>query len=475
MMANGHLNFFKHGRLYWTLLVFGCLLFFSSQSFAKNCTSLFQKGKFAKAGDCFLKQASRLGSRKLSAQKRAKKGFLLRNGATSFSRAALAVKGAKRVFLQEKALKLLLLHERQRLHEDKEQKSDVAKRRRKLLWKIGYANVTMISNHPKARCCVEGYLHKSCKQGALLSFRLRPGKYKISVRYPLQPPVVRSREVVLLRRSRTNQLFNPPYAPVSIITNMPNTKIVLEGKKLQKKRTWIGALWSLQLPPGDYQVTLFYRHHPPKKKSFLVQEGKHFVLNIPRPPKLPIVRISTQPPGAKVFVNGNFRGSSELQLALKSGIYQLQLKKDCYVPVSKKLQATADKENTLNFPLLRDPKFLQWQQHKKRERMYRVLSWVAISTGIAAIGGSLGLHLYASQKQHEALLENGSETRLDWKRVEEPMRFGNNLRTGAYIALGVGVVSSGLGIVGLLFASPGPKSQIPCQVKFAPSKKAPAK
>lgn len=426
---------------------------------AADCLALFQKSRFVSAARCMEKKAKSLS-------KKEEKGRWLRNAIKAWSRAADTTKDlARSAFMRERAIALINRHNRNKLYEDADQRNSLRREARRLYRAIGHASLIVVSNHPRGYICVKGYSFKKCNTQSMWSLKVRPGKYDISVRYPLNPPVTQSGSVVLDKKAQQAKLFNPPYGTASIVSNDPKALIEINSSALgepMKRRT---ALWSLPLPPGEYKLKVKYPHHPIKERSFQVERGKTVVVTMVKPPALPMLRVDTQPPQAFVLIDGKVLGKSKLRLPVQAGKHAVALRKSCYLPVKRTVTTKSNRTNAISVTLKRDPAYLSWEGRKKNEGTFQVLGWVGVGLGIASAAASFGLHLGASSL-HSSAVTALTENRVSgFDTFKQQGEEGNLLRTLGYVTMGVGVAGLVVGMVSLLSASPGPLSAVPCQIR----------
>ncbi len=429
-----------------------------------QCRTLFEQKKYQRAASCFVRLARRLSN---VGPNRSRKARSLRNAATCYELAAKRqTQQDRRSYQLEQALLWLQYHNQQRLYDDQELRRQTQRRIRQIRNRIGYATLVVISNHPRSKICVKGYQWNRCELRTVWTVRLRPGPYSIQVTYLLSPVVTASRSLVLQRNGQETRLFTPPYESVSIVTNDPKAHMTLKGEGLENKLSRVGSLWSLQLPLGRYQLTVKYPHRPAKKRNIVVQAGKPVAQLFQRPPTIPILRVDSLPPRADVFIDRKLRGKTKLSLPLEKGTYNVRIQKPCYIPAEQSIQTEPNKENSLSMVLKRDPAYLLWAEKKNTEKTYKVLSWSTVGVGTAALLASIVLHVAASSHQTAALEALQQDAITGFRTYQELGQLGNGLRTGGYVSIALGTVALGLGLTGVFLSAPGPRTNIPCKVRF---------
>ncbi len=64
-----------------------------------------------------------------------------------------------------------------------------------------------------------------------------------------------------------------------------------------------------------------------------------------------IISITSEPPGAKVFIDGEFKGQTPAEISLTVGTYQLFLQRQLYEPYKESVSIEKDQTKTLNIKL----------------------------------------------------------------------------------------------------------------------------
>ncbi|MCB9638230.1 MAG: PEGA domain-containing protein [Myxococcales bacterium] len=426
------------------------------------CYGLFRQKRYQAAAECFQRAANEMGAgSSLSREKRVQKGRLLRNAALSWNRAATGGDAAKRAWMRERAVKLLGLYDREGLYESGAVRSATNQLRRTLEGQIGYASVGIVTNNPKAMVTLKGFRFDKSQVGMVLNLNLRPGKYSLEVSYPGGSKREQSFSVAPFER-KTLVLNAPSSATqVTIVSNSNEATIQLEGGNLGNSAIFRGALWTRKLDPGQYTVKVTYPGQQPEVKSFSIESGQSlaFVFNPPGPPTL---RVTTQPDGASVFVDGQYRGKTDLRIELKEGSHEVILRRTCYLVAKRSVSVAVNQEKRIALAMTRDPAFLKWRESQKGVRGRQIFGWSMLGAGLLVGGLAGAMHGVASAKHTEAL----EVRQTNFPAYQSLAREGNTFRTVGHISIGVGGAALIAGVVGLVLAQPSPLSEVPCKVRL---------
>jgi hypothetical protein len=444
-------------------VLFGVVAFvLAAPAFAQQaCYGLFRKRDYSGASNCFMKEAKKLGANP-TGSKLLQKGRLMRNAAISLDRGAKNSSPAKAVGYKLRAITILQQYLKQKLYGNSStMKGATNKLLQKLQGSIGYARISIVTNHPKAKACITSKSVNKCNTGTFWNSKVLPGAYQIVVTYPLSPPVTRNKSITAAPRTQRTHVFTPPVKKLSllsVVTNDAKATLLLKSKKLKAPKTHTGSSWTTELSPGPYQLMVIYPGQAPLKKTFTMQEGKPqvFVFTKPGPP---VVVINTTPIYTQVFINGKYRGNTGIRLKLKPGTIKLELKRGCYVPFVKTMTVKANQEYAVSEILKRDPAYLAWKT-KKKSNSGTVIGVSVLIAGVV-IGGVGGLMYGLSAGKHsEAIAARPS----DFGAYQQLAGENNTYVTVGHIGAGLGAVGIGTGVFLLATQSSNKPS---CQVPLA--------
>ncbi|HAA53323.1 MAG TPA: hypothetical protein DCE42_01125 [Myxococcales bacterium] len=447
------------------LLLGVCLLCFAPLSaMAANCYKLYSGGQLGPAADCFALEGKSLGTGKLGAATRFKKGRLLQNAIVLYSQAAKKASGPAATKLRLKGIQLFNVYRTERLHDNRAKLRQLSKLVSDMRRKVGFATLTILANHKQAKICVSGNLFQKCKTANTWTLRIQPGSFTIKLTYPLSPPVQKQQEVKLAPNQKLTKIFFPPVkkdGQLSVIANHPQTRMILAGGKLSTPKTHTGPFWALTLTQGTYKLQIIYPKMKPIIKTIEIKAGKtQTVMTNPPPP--PVLNIVSVPRDARVFINGRYLGKTPFRQKIDVGTYNIELQKGCYLTATRSLKVSGDKAMDIKFSLKRDPVHQQWQQRKKTAPGKQIIGWTTIAAGVVLGAGSVFLNVLANNEH--TLAQNARP--YDFEEFKSRGEQGNTFRTLGLAGGVAGTASLGFGIYSLVTAFPAPEYRLPCKNKM---------
>ncbi len=253
-------------RLCVVLLV-GCGLFSSvveAASTDSECKQLYRQKKIGEAAQCFEDYLRHyLSKPKLSAEDRYQVGLALRNTNLMYRKAAaLETKAFRASFLREKAFHYITLYISGRYYATSSQRRYAVVIRDRIKQAIGYAQVTVLTGHPKATARVIGYQYKGAGKGTF-TLKLRPGTYTVVASYPNETTEARSITVKpntpqLLTFQLTQRVVRAPSNPrQGKVTSRKVVQRKLPPRRATKvARKQAGRLVQPTLPPPSRARTI---------------------------------------------------------------------------------------------------------------------------------------------------------------------------------------------------------------------------
>jgi hypothetical protein len=157
---------------------------------ARICKVYFKRKQYQTAAQCFDGLAKAIGTAK-SAEKRYQKGRWMRSAWLCLVRAARQEKVRyKQAYYYEQVLFRVRRYLAQKLYETKSQQQVATARLNRAKTAIGYAQLSVVSNHQGASLLITGFRFKSKGVGSW-SRDVRPGSYTVQVTYPGRPALIK--------------------------------------------------------------------------------------------------------------------------------------------------------------------------------------------------------------------------------------------------------------------------------------------
>jgi hypothetical protein len=439
----------------------------------KECTQLFRKGQAVEAGDCFLKEAEKIGS---SAQlpniQRFKKGRHLLNAARLFTRASQKEKDAQKEELIGRALQIFHQYLHESLYENDARKRAVENEKARLQSRSSFSLLRLFSYDSKARICVvNSRQEERCQVAFVWMLYLPAGSYEVKVVYPDAVP--QKRRLTLSPNENFSHSFSASSVEslVEISTGSPQAEAILRGAALLEPMKHKGATWRIKLPPGPYTLRLAYPEGIPYERNFQVTPSEKLALRYAPPSST--LAISSVPLGAQIFLEGIYQGVTPMTLKVSDGSYRVHLLKQCHLVAERMVEVAPKKEATLSLLLETEAAYQGWQTQKKSEGLQRVLGLSALFVGLGLTGLGVAGQIVAQAYHDDAMQKRFAYqiARSDFEaRVQEyneAAQNGNAWRTFSYVGLGLGLVSLGFGIYLTTRPPLPPMDALPCEINRA--------
>ena len=453
--------------------VVGALFSRSSWADEKECTQLFRKGQVVEAGDCFLKEAEKIGSpAQLPNIQRFKKGRHLLNAARLFTRASQKEKDAQKEVLIGRALQLFHQYLHESLFENDARRRAVENEKARLQSKASFSLLRLFSYDSKARICVvNSRQEERCQVAFVWMLYLPAGRYEVKVVYPDAVPQKRS--LVISPNENFSHSFSASSIEslVEINTGSPQAEMLLRGAALLEPMKQKGEAWRIKLPPGPYTLRLSYPESIPYERNFQVTPSEKIALRYVPPSST--LKVTSVPQGAQIFLEGVYQGVTPMTLKVSDGSYRIHLLKQCHQVAERVVEVAPKKEATLSLLLEAETSYRGWQAQKKSEGLQRALGLSALFVGLGLTGlGVVGqvvaqaYHDDAMQKRFAYQIAR-SDFEARAQAYNEAAQNGNAWRTFSYVGLGLGVISLGFGLYFATRPPLPPMDALPCEINRA--------
>ena len=153
--------------------------------------------------------------------------------------------------------------------------------------------------------------------------------------------------IIKVEGLKKQELENVSNMAFLMINSQPNgAKVFINGEKV--------GITFLQkaLPAGKYHLRLEYPNYHPLETDVDVPNMGKKELNYQLKPNFGSIDVTTNPSGARLFLDGKLMGASPIKLNIvRSGIHTLRAEKDFYHPVEKSVKIKDEQKLTLNLAL----------------------------------------------------------------------------------------------------------------------------
>lgn len=179
-----------------------------------------------------------------------------------------------------------------------------------------------------------------------------PGRHQIDVQREGYEPFRRWVEMAAGRDQSISVVLQPaapPTGAVMVIGNVPGAPVFVDGEAVGASPV------VLDLPPGPHVVEIRPEGQPRHTEVAVVEEGRRITVNPtiqPPPPETGALVVVTDPPGARVSVDGAVRGVSPLTLAdLSPGAHIVEARAAGRRDASARAEVAAGRQESIRLAL----------------------------------------------------------------------------------------------------------------------------
>lgn len=145
------------------------------------------------------------------------------------------------------------------------------------------------------------------------------------------------------------QAFTPKLGSIQVEADPPGATVMLAGGRYTSP-------CSLQLKPGEYRVKVHLHGYKPHEETVQLAAGQTFKLSTRLDPASGAVSLSSNPKGAKVFLEGKDRGITPVELkGLPPQRFTVKLVKKGYKDFKGTVEVVAGKTSNLSYALEKLP------------------------------------------------------------------------------------------------------------------------
>ncbi|MEM3872550.1 MAG: serine/threonine-protein kinase [Nitrososphaeria archaeon] len=197
---------------------------------------------------------------------------------------------------------------------------------------------------------------------------------------------------------------------LTILSDPPGCSVFVNGTRIET----VTPIENYNLDAGEYKVEVKKEGYKDFSQVIKVSDNSNYVLNcklevIQKPTetanKIGYLKISSNPTGAKIYINNSYKGITPLNLTLNEGTYVVKLLKEDYVSFSKEVVVESGKTSLLNATLTASRKATYLN-------LYSDPSGASVYIDGKLIGTSPITKYYISTGSHEILVEK--EGFLKW-------------------------------------------------------------
>lgn len=183
-----------------------------------------------------------------------------------------------------------------------------------------------------------------------------------AVKLLLQKPDYFPLDTAFVIRKGHDSIFTfalQPAARISIKANPAEARFILDGELIPSAR-----LININLPVGPHRINILAEGYMAITDRFSLSQGfnpervytlSKIVEPLTSQPSLESISISSDPPGADIFVNGKLVGVTPMMVQMEEGNYQILLQKDGYKEYSTSIKLNRGQKQSVNTRFIMAP------------------------------------------------------------------------------------------------------------------------
>ena len=137
------------------------------------------------------------------------------------------------------------------------------------------------------------------------------------------------------------------FGTVKIISKPDDAEILVDGKKMAEKTPA-----EVSLKQGSHVIKIAKAGYTNSEKTIQVTRKTSQELSFSLELIPGILSINVDPVGAKVYINGDYKGASPLNISLKGGKYKLKISMEGFKDYTSDITIASGKTKTISFSLL---------------------------------------------------------------------------------------------------------------------------
>ncbi len=172
------------------------------------------------------------------------------------------------------------------------------------------------------------------------------GSYELELRKPSFGIYRTNIEVVEKQMNEVNGVLTS-MGVISVSSTTPEAGVYLNGDY-----RGMAPATLTDLKPGTYKIEVKKAGYDTFTKSVYIEPGSKEQLNVTLSEAASSITVNSSPSSAKIYVDGNYRGLTPQRIdGFSAGNYDLELQRDGYKPVKRRLYIKSDEHRKMNFDL----------------------------------------------------------------------------------------------------------------------------
>ncbi len=165
-----------------------------------------------------------------------------------------------------------------------------------------------------------------------LLYYVPPGEYSLKVKYEGYPDYLKK---ITILQGETEKIIQVKFGSVEAVPNRSLVNITSNpmGAKIFLNSTYLGEtpIVNYNVSPGIYTLRAYLNGFIPYVATINLKPGSDNNISIALKSETGVLRVKSIPPGANVYINGNYSGRTPLDLILPVGNYTITISKSNYM------------------------------------------------------------------------------------------------------------------------------------------------
>ncbi|WP_052291833.1 PEGA domain-containing protein [Thermococcus gammatolerans] len=204
---------------------------------------------------------------------------------------------------------------------------------------LAYGYLSIESSPSKAEVYVDdNYIGKT----PIDQYKLSTGVHEVKVEKSNYNSLTKMVTLNSSEKTKLNVILTPLPAHLMVNSNPSGAVVYINGT--YKGKTPLTS----ELEPNTYNLRVSKEGYANYTTTVIINPGENKTINVELEPMIAHIEVSSDPAGAKVYVNGTYKGTTPLTLELGSGSYKVRATKEGYEDyvITVELKAGESKEIT---------------------------------------------------------------------------------------------------------------------------------
>jgi len=143
-----------------------------------------------------------------------------------------------------------------------------------------------------------------------------------------------------------NAKLTPAFGYLTIESSPAWAKVYVDGSYIGRT-----PIRDYKLSVGEHKIEIKKEDYRDYSTTVTIEPGKTATVSANLAQKTGMLKITSEPSGAKVYVDGSYKGTAPLTLTLTPGTYEVKVVKEDYEPYTQRITLSAGESKTINAQL----------------------------------------------------------------------------------------------------------------------------